>query len=374
MSDELHHRLSPSSAHRWLDCPGSVALAEAHGLAGKDSDAASEGRLAHEVFAAMLLGEPLPEAPEDMVALLRPGADTILAHVEATGGHLYVERAVPLGRVIPGGFGRADVIVTWVDDCGPQVWVIDLKYGMVRVDPSHNPQAMLYAIGAMDDLCDGDPPRVLIGVFQPRAGGWRRWSPCPGDLAEFAARVAAAEPLTHNPTALSPTARACEYCPAKGVCPALAASMPTEIAENSIASTPAMPEATTVAPDRVATILSAKNTVEKWLASIYEAARDKVLAGGQPPPGLKLVAGRLGTRAWADHEAAKEALVGALGEAAWEPRKLVSPATAEKLLGKGSEAMPATVQFPTAPVFVPEADKRPALGAPALPLGAEGAS
>ena len=48
-----HAKLSPSSAHRWLQCPGSVALEAT--CPDDSSDFADEGTAAHE------LAEPLDD-------------------------------------------------------------------------------------------------------------------------------------------------------------------------------------------------------------------------------------------------------------------------------------------------------------------------
>lgn len=58
-----HALLSPSSAARWMACPGSAWLCSQ--IKG-DSDGgsfASEGSYAHEVAAALLTGKPLPALP-----------------------------------------------------------------------------------------------------------------------------------------------------------------------------------------------------------------------------------------------------------------------------------------------------------------------
>lgn len=59
-----HARLSPSSAERWMTCPGSVKLAE--GIEDKGSSYAAEGTAAHELAEHILRGEmPPPETPTD---------------------------------------------------------------------------------------------------------------------------------------------------------------------------------------------------------------------------------------------------------------------------------------------------------------------
>lgn len=45
--DRAHALFGPSSAHRWLECPGSVLLEQ--GMPDTASESAAEGTLAHEL-------------------------------------------------------------------------------------------------------------------------------------------------------------------------------------------------------------------------------------------------------------------------------------------------------------------------------------
>ena len=51
-----HAVLSPSSAHRWIACPGSVALVATAGAPDTGSVSADEGTAAHEMAERILLG------------------------------------------------------------------------------------------------------------------------------------------------------------------------------------------------------------------------------------------------------------------------------------------------------------------------------
>lgn len=69
------------------------------------------------------------------------------------------------------------------------------------------------------------------------------------------------------------------------------------------------------------------------------AVREKAFAAvqaGHVVPRYKLVRGKRGNRAWRDGAAA--AVLAPLGDAAYEPRKFVSPAVAEKLLKQVDKA------------------------------------
>ena len=55
MMTNKHSKLSPSSAHRWMACPGSVRL-EAQ-FPDESSPYAKEGTTAHELVESMMRGE-----------------------------------------------------------------------------------------------------------------------------------------------------------------------------------------------------------------------------------------------------------------------------------------------------------------------------
>ena len=61
-----HALLSPSSASRWMACPGSAWLCSQIKGDSSSSDFASEGAYAHEVAAAILNGQPIPARPEGL--------------------------------------------------------------------------------------------------------------------------------------------------------------------------------------------------------------------------------------------------------------------------------------------------------------------
>lgn len=55
MTDQHHAKLSPSGAHRWMACAGSLALESKY--PDSSSDFAEEGTLAHALAAICLEGE-----------------------------------------------------------------------------------------------------------------------------------------------------------------------------------------------------------------------------------------------------------------------------------------------------------------------------
>src|SRR3712207_2662842 len=179
-----HARLSASSAYRWINCPGSVALSDQCPAPGSSSYA-DEGTLAHsigELKLRQITGEITPRQFEARMKKLRKDeyycaemeeattfyADEVVEALAAAGkdAELMVEQQFSLDRWVPEGFGTSDAVVIG----GGGIQVIDLKYGKgVKVDAHSNPQLRLYGLGAANlfgGLYEFDTVRMTI--IQPR--------------------------------------------------------------------------------------------------------------------------------------------------------------------------------------------------------------
>jgi hypothetical protein len=88
---------------------------------------------------------------------------------------------------------------------------------------------------------------------------------------------------------------------------------------------------------------------------------------GEPIAGYKLVQ-KVGNRKWIDEEAVVVTKLGEAGIDPWKPREPISPAEAERRLGKKKAGLvdPLTVRPATGTVLVEEGDKRPAISAGAV--------
>lgn len=157
-----HATLSPSSAERWMACPGSVALCE--GKEDKGSSYASEGTAAHELAEKILRGNLSPAEAKGLVGLTAENGvvftDDMLRDVlkyteqihdlvRGTGGILHVEQRLPIGQWTdePDAHGTSDAVIV----AGDELIVADLKFGMgVEVSAESNPQLMIYALAALD--------------------------------------------------------------------------------------------------------------------------------------------------------------------------------------------------------------------------------
>lgn len=225
-----HAKYAASSAHRWMQCPASLKLAE--GITPPpEGRAAQEGTKAHflmeyalntniksviEHFKSTRDGESYPHEMrfhvEKFVAFVR---GEVKPNFE-----LMVEQRVDLKILHPTeAFGTVDVAV--VEPYGT-LHVIDFKYGRGHVDEVDNPQMLFYALG-IADLLNYDLDVIKTTIYQPRGEKknvrtfkfsldyllpWRD---------KFKRAIASCETATVND--VSPGDH-CKFCIAINVCPA----------------------------------------------------------------------------------------------------------------------------------------------------------
>jgi len=372
-----HSLLSPSGAHRWMRCPGSIGAES--GLPDTSSKYAAEGTAAHELAAKCLELEANAEAVIGDTMTVDGYDFTVTAdmahHVNdycklvreyAEGGQLLVERRVDFSEAIgvPDSTGTSDAIVIHPD----RLTVIDLKYGMgVKVDATENEQLQLYALGALHDYgMMGDFQEIVMVVHQPRLNHVSEWSIPASKLEEFRenARLAAIEALDNREPRLNPGEKQCRFCKAKATCPALKAEISDTV--GGIATPADFADLAVADEDDVSRAMARVELVEQWCKAI-RAEVERRLFAGEPVAGFKLVEGRRGNRAWSD-EAAVEKLFKSfrLKQEEMYDFKLISPTKAEKILkaknpGRWEKVDALTSRGDGKPSVAPATDRRPAL-------------
>ena len=368
-----HAKLSASGSQRWLNCPASVRMEEA--FPDESSSYADEGSAAHELAELCLrkntdadkyLGKAFKEYPDYPVD--HEMADSVqlyLDYVRGLKGELLVEQRVDFSEWVPEGFGTSDAIVMGQDNDEGIATVIDLKYGKgVRVDAKDNTQAMLYALGALseyDFIYDCDLFRLVI--VQPRLDHISEWDIKRSDLLKWADIVKEKAELTLQEDApFSPGEKQCRFCRAKANCRALAEHSLQVAAEEfrSVVTPITVKDISQLDNGEIAALLPQLNLIADWIKSV-EAYALQELELGRDVPGYKLVAGR-SIRKWRDDTEAEQSLRTRLKVSEIFTKNLVSPAQAEKLLGKGHPLLGKLVIKPEGkPTIAPNSDKRPAL-------------
>lgn len=372
MSDKSHAKLGASGAHRWLECAGSISLEE-HFPEERTSPHAAHGTAAHELGEKCLRedtdtahykgdeieadGQVFP-VNDEMVDAVQQYVD----YVRDQKGELLIEKRVDFSPWVPEGFGTADAVI--LND--GTATIVDLKYGKgVRVDAEQNPQAMCYALGALHEYSFLYEIRTFrLVIVQPRLDHISEWDISRDDLMAWATETlqpAAALALSPNPT-FSPGDGQCRFCRAKGACRAYA-DYAISIASEGFsgvgdAIAPSNPDLLENA--EIGTLLPQLDMLSKWVEAVKERALSELLSGGDIPD-HKLVAGR-SLRKWRDEGAAEEALRKKLKVADAFVKKLISPAQAEKKLGKSSKILSDHCIKPEGkPTIAPMSDTRPAL-------------
>jgi hypothetical protein len=380
-----HAKLSPSSAERWITCPGSVALSAKMPKQGS-SVYADEGTAAHALGELLARAHILHELDETELELAisqfrRANAQFVeeddafaemhrhaLAYVEVLerklaevpGSVLFLEQRLDAG--VPTVWGTSDAVIV-----SPiHLEVVDFKYGAgIRVEAYENPQLRLYALGALDTYGDllGDTQYVKWTVYQPRIGDGHERSEEMHPAALRAWRTYVATPRAVE--ALSPGARfqpsesACRWCPASGRCKAQLEAVFGEDDESIVGDDPEL-----MTPAELADALDKVEDVRIWLNAVEKIALDLAYSESVPIPRYKVVRSG-GLRSIPNqHMAIKTLIEAGYAEAAVAETKLRGITHLEKLVGKAKfeHLLGALiVKSDGREALVPESDKREAI-------------
>lgn len=332
-----HAILSASASARWMRCPGSIAMSA--GIKDSAGEAARWGTAAHEMAAwcldTGLDGEAFRgrvievegssyTVDTKMIDCVQVYVDLINGLVTSTGGQLLVEQKVDYSAVIgvPNSFGTADAIIL----AGDEILIVDLKTGQRDVDPS-SPQLKMYALGALEEfglVSDFKTVRLIISQ-PPKSPKPKEAVMSVGALTSFAEwarksgmEAAALMDLDKNliPLESLHAGSHCHdyYCRGRSICPKLRQqvseavfqdldALEPENAASACSTRPSVPDE----PSLLAALYPHLDMIEGWCKEIRATAYEQALEGVELP-GLKLVAGKRGSRAWTDKDEAEATL------------------------------------------------------------------
>lgn len=369
-SDREHATWSASATERNWNCPGALALTM--DLPDDTSEAADWGTCCHQIAetclrdgreAAEWIGQTVKgkkhsfECDDEM-------AETTQVYVEfvrklSRGADLsdlplMIEQRFSLASLKPPfeAGGTADAVI--YDPSTKSLDVVDLKGGRgVAVDATENKQLRTYALGAMLANPGLKVDTITVTIVQPRAphpaGRIRSETFHVADLVEWTGDLLVAMEWSKMAMEakfndLQPDAAwAAEYlkpgswcdktfCKARGFCPALqqaaydaAGVWFDDLDQPRLANAP-----DAMSPEALAQALDAADMIEGWVNAVRAYAHTQAEMGVTIP--AYMLVERIGRRRWKD-EAGAEAKLKALVDEPYT-KKLVSPAQAEKLLGK----------------------------------------
>ena len=346
-----HALLSASGSKRWLSCTPSAkleaTLPEQKRGAGA-FDFSQEGTTAHSMAEAKLrhhFEQIGTEEYENEIRTIKATPyynDDFEAHVDSyvlyvrsqigEGDTPLFEQRVDFSDWVPDGFGTADVVIL----SKHSIRVIDLKFGKgIPVHAQDNPQLRLYALGAYSKFKEDFPEikEVSYTIHQPRLDSISTDGTTISKLVDWANYFV-------KPKAKKAWSGAgeflpgewCGFCRAKAQCRARS-DYNTELAKQDFKNPRLLSE------EEVSEVLIKAQNLKTWVNDVEEFALARAVTENIVPPGYKLST-TVTHRKISDHVLAATVLVekGMSEEVIWEPRKLKSISSLEKLGPKGQVA------------------------------------
>ena len=333
--------LRPSSAHKWVNCPGSPLAESAY--PNTRSRIADEGTVAHHIAARVLLSSEWPTEGDEfevvdgkvLPVILDTDASTVtyteemrlavvdyIAKLREYAGDcgLSVEVPVDLSELLgyEGATGTPDAFHL---NSGNNLTVHDLKYGFREVDAEGNWQLICYAAGIAAGY-EREFDSVTLVIHQPRLKRVSEHTYLAAEFKKLEGIVKAGAGWAQTPEPLRSAGPWCTkyYCKAAADCPTLAAYVSEPLEELDLTNAD------------IAEKLSKLDAIRQWCDQVEAEANRLVFDEGQTIPGYKVVQGRAGNRQWLDETEAERVLKSLkLKKDEMYVYKLISPTNAAKL-------------------------------------------
>lgn len=292
--------------------------------------------------------------------------DHVRNTVKELDGTLFIEQEVEFSDWVPDGYDTADAIILG----GTVIDIQDLKTGKgLQVFAKDNPQPILYGLGVLQEFeflgLTDNIKTVRLTIVQPLLDHI--------DVAEYTIEELHAKGAELNADALRamlPDAprvageKQCHFCKASGNCKVEAdyhlQTACGELAQWEQGSSLTLEDPQDMDDELTRIVLDNRTAFTKWFDKVKDRTAARIMDGGNLP-GYKMVAGS-SSRSWTDETKAENALKRELGAADAFTKKLLTPPTAEKVIGKTHNIMKNHVtKAAGAPTLVKDTDKREAI-------------
>lgn len=363
MPPEVHSVLGASAADRWMNCTPSAQLTA--GMEDEATTFAAEGTAAHALCewkvrkALKMRAGRRPTSDywtDEMEEFTDDYRDFIMdlvgqAKLTCKDPVTLIEQHLDFSCYVPDGFGTGDFLLV----ADRELNVVDFKYGRgVAVYADHNPQMMLYALGALNLFdCLYDIEQVTMTIFQPRLSSISTWTISAEELYKWAEEVLKPKAeLAAKGEGEFISGSWCRFCKARNTCRARAESF-LELAKMEF-QPPAL-----LSDEEVAEVMEKAAELSKWVSDVMAYAQAEAIENGKHWNGYKLVEGR-STRRFIDEKKVEEAAKGA-GYTDIYNKSLITLTAFEKLMGKDTfkEVLGSYVTKPAGKLtLVPVSDKR----------------
>lgn len=345
MTDRPHALASPSKAAMWLVCANSLAANE--GQPDGPKQAADLGTDKHELmtlclqfavdamsYAGHVLGKGhtvTKELANDVQTVVDNVRERIAGYeLRGCTVRMELDKAVPIDHITGehGATGTLDVVlhVFW-PDAHVSIDVIDAKFGYSEVIAEENPQLLMYASGELEEYALVEDvskvTEVNLVIEQPLRGttewatttqfvsAWVSAYATPAAekalrIYEVKTREVPAAAFVFEEADFTVSEKGCMWCKAKAVCPAARAEVEEVIGMDfdTIPNSTLGAAVDLIDPATLGDVFPHLELIEDWIKGVRARVELELLAG-KAIPGLKLVAGKKGNRAWVSDDEAE---------------------------------------------------------------------
>jgi len=333
--------LRASASARWIACPASARLSSLMPYV-EGGDAAKMGTAIHALAEHCFKRDLDPMKFEGKVyegiLMTEENCEFALQHLKAIWaiedelgqGCVSVEKFLPYAELKSYKCGgTADVI--GISKEKRKLIIADLKTGRGYVD-AESDQLKLYSLAAMEDgNLYQDIDKVELWIIQPHHGENRVFEMTTQELVDWEhyVLIPAIENALNPAFQPVPSDSACQYCPAKTICPAQA---------NIVETVATAPMVEMLTEEQISVLLTKFDMVEDYIKAVRDHAL-KRMESGAVIDGWQLAPKRA-LRSWTKESEVVPALLG-LGLKIEQvvKQEVITPAVAEKLLPKDRKGL-----------------------------------